>query len=101
MLRDHRGYFFTSVLSAAEFCRAADARMLRMDGRAMARRMREAHDAAQARVARGVERGVAEEDGLAALGEGPWGRRSRSDCRTGSCACQKFKKKTRGKLHWR
>jgi len=76
VLRDHRGYFFTSVLSAAEFCRAADSRMLRMDRGDMERRMREAHDAAEARVVLEVERGVAEEQGRpAAAGGGGAGRR--------------------------
>ncbi|KAA0147009.1 hypothetical protein FNF29_07636 [Cafeteria roenbergensis] len=63
VLRDHRGYFFTSVLSAAEFCRGADARMLRMEPSDMEARMRAAHASAALRVQLAVERGQAGEAG--------------------------------------
>jgi hypothetical protein len=64
-LRDHRGYFFTSILSAAEFCRAADARTLKLDPSDMERRMRSAHRQALIKSKRGAARGLAQEEGRA------------------------------------
>lgn len=76
-LRDHRGYFFTSVLSAAEFARGADARMLRMEPAAMEQRMRRAHRRAAELVQREAARGEEEEAGRRAGGERVAGGHSR------------------------